>query len=228
MKIKEVKPAKGFKDVFNLFMVEDARLVGNLEMPYIPKYNGPIPTKITNYCTPKLDPSEYFIHFYLFDYYFDNKNGLWYGSQRDSSTVKKTIEKLLLYQGVIAPDYSIYVDMPLIMQLWNIYRVRAIHAWLSSQGINCIFNIRWGDYRTYDVAFFGIEKRSTLAVGSHGLIKNPLQRHTFMNGFVEMIKRLEPSNLVIYGPCTKEMKSLCDEYHVNVIHFDSEQTEARQ
>ena len=91
-----------------------------------------------------------------------------------------------------------------------------------------IFNIRWGDYRTYDVAFFGIEKHSTLAVGSHGLIKNPLQRHTFMNGFVEMIKRLEPSNLVIYGPCTKEMKSLCDEYYVNVIHFDSEQTEARQ
>lgn len=228
MKIKKVKPAKGFKDVFNLHMVEDARLVGNLEMPYISKYNGPLPTKITNCNAPKLDADKYFIHFYLFDYYFDNKNGLWYGSQRDSSSVNKFLEKLNAYEGVIAPDYSIYTDMPLIMQLWNIYRVRAIHAWLTSLGYNCIFNIRWGDYRTYDVAFFGIEKHSTLSVGSHGLIKNILQRHTFMTGFVEMIKRVEPANLVIYGPYTEEMKTICDQYSVNVIHFDSEQTESRK
>lgn len=228
MKIKKVKPAKGFKDVFNLYMVENVRLVGNLEMPYISKYSGPIPTKITNCNASKLNPAEYFIHFYLFDYYFDNKNGLWYGSQRESSNVKKLVDKLILYQGVIAPDYSIYVDMPLIMQLWNIYRVRAVHTWLTSLGINCIFNIRWGDYRTYDVAFFGIEKHSTLAVGSHGLIKNILQRHVFITGFVEMIRRLEPENLVIYGPYTEEMKNICEEYHINVIQFDSEQTEARK
>lgn len=228
MKITEVKAAKGFKDTFNLYMIEKARLVGDLEMPYIPKYSGPLPTKITNCLTHKLPASDYFIHFYLFDYYFDNKNSIWYGSQKDSSFVEKHLSKLRKYQGVIAPDYSIYTDMPLIMQLWNIYRVRTIYVWLNSIGINCIFNIRWGDYRTYDVAFFGIEKHSTLSVGSHGLIKNVLQRHTFMVGFKEMVKRLEPSNLIIYGPFTEEMKILCDINHINVVHFDSEQVEARK
>lgn len=228
MKISEVKTAKGFKDTFNLYMIEKARLVGDLEMPYIKKYDGPIPTKIVNCVTHKLHADEYFIHFYMFDYYFDNKNSLWYGSQRESSAVDKIITRLKQYQGVIAPDYSIYTDMPLIMQYWNIYRVRTIHVWLESLGIKSIFNIRWGDYRTYDVAFFGIEKHSTLAVGSHGLIKNVLQRHTFMTGFVEMVKRLEPDNLIIYGPYTEEMKSICEINHVNVIHFDSEQVEARK
>ena len=45
MKISEVKTAKGFKDTFNLYMIEKARLVGDLEMPYIKKYDGPIPAK---------------------------------------------------------------------------------------------------------------------------------------------------------------------------------------
>ena len=228
MKISEVKAANGFKDTFNLYMLENAKLVGDLEMPYIQKYNGPIPTKITNWVTHKLHPSQYFIHFYLFDYYFDNKNSIWYGSQRNSSSVEKIITKLKEYQGLITPDYSIYTDMPLIMQYWNIYRARTIYVWLSSLGYNTIFNIRWGDYRTYDVAFFGIEKHSTLAVGSHGLIKNVLQRHTFMTGFNEMVKRLEPKNLIVYGPYIKEMKDICESRQINVIHFDSEQLEARK
>ena len=43
-----------------------------------------------------------------------------------------------------------------------------------------------------------------------------------------MIKRVEPANLVIYGPYTEEMKTICDQYNVNVVHFDSEQTESRK
>lgn len=223
MKINQPRAGKGFKDVFNLYMLENSKLVGDLEMPYVAKYNGPLPIKIENCFASKCDKSKTFVHFYLYDYYFDTKNGLWYGSQRDSQSVKRRIKKLKEYAGVIAPDYSIYSDMPLVMQFWNIYRVRTIHVWLNSIGINCIFNIRWGDYRTYDVAFYGIEKHSTLAVGSHGLIQNPFQRHLFINGFSEMIKRLEPKNLIVYGPLTNEMKEYCEKYSVNVLHFNSEQ-----
>lgn len=228
MKFNVPKAGKGFKDVFNLFMLENSSLIGELELPYIKKYKGPLPTKIKNWLAPKCENGDTFVHFYLYDYYFDTKNGLWYGSQRDSLSVKKHIEKLKGYAGVIAPDYSVYSDMPLIMQYWNIFRVRTMYVWLNSIGINCIFNIRWGDYRTYEVAFHGIEKHSTLAVGSHGLIQNPIQRHLFMNGFFEMIKRLEPKNLIIYGPYTDEMKQCCRQSNVNVIHFNSEQVEAHK
>ena len=228
MKNNCVKTANGFKDVFNLFMIEKAKFIGDLEMPYITKYKGPLPQKITNYVTHKLPANDYFVHFYLFDYYFDNKNGLWYGSQRDSAITTKLVQKLSSYKGVITPDYSIYADMPLIMQLWNIYRARSVCVWLKSLGFNCIFNIRWGDFRTYDVAFSGIEKKSTLSVGSHGLVKSTIQRHIFMTGFVEMIKRLEPINLIIYGPITPEMINICKEYNVNIIHFEFERRELKR
>lgn len=228
MKFNIITPTKGLKDVFNLFMIKDCRLVGNLEIPYIEKYNGPLPTKITNYNAKKANLKKYFVHFYLYDYCFDGKNGLWNGSCFSMKKTERIYKKLGEFQGIITPDYSVYVDMPLIMQYWNIYRARVIYYWLRKQGFTCIFNIRWGDYRTYDIAFFGIEKNSTLAIGSHGLIKNKIQRSIFMDGFVEMIKRLEPLNLIIYGPYTKEMKSLCATNNINVVNFDSEQTEARK
>lgn len=49
-----------------------------------------------------------------------------------------------------------------------------------------------------------------------------------MNGFKEMIKSVEPSCLVIYGPYTFEMRLLCEKNGVEVIHFDAEQVEARK
>ena len=52
------------------------------------------------------------------------------------------------YAGVIAPDFSLYRDMPLVMQQWNVYRSRAIAHWLQENGIPVIANVRWGDRRT--------------------------------------------------------------------------------
>ena len=121
--------------------------------------------------------------------------------------------------GVISPDYSVYVDLPFAHQIWNIYRDRLTCVWLRSKGLNVIFNLRWGDYRTYKYVFSGIEKHSTIAVGSHGLIKHPENRSIFMNGFKEMIKRVEPTTLVIYGPYTDEMENLCNENGISVVHF---------
>ena len=100
--------------------------------------------------------------------------------------------------------------------------------WLRSMGLNVIFNLRWGDYRTYNIVFYGIEKHSVIAVGSHGLIKHPENRMIFMNGFKEMIRRIEPSTLIIYGPYTEEMKEACNKNNVKVVHFCSEQIEARK
>ena len=78
------------------------------------------------------------------------------------------------------------------------------------------------------IFFYGIEKHSILAVGSHGLIKHPENRSIFINGFKEMLRRVEPSTLVIYGPYTDVMKKLCDTNGVEVIHFDCEQIESRK
>lgn len=100
--------------------------------------------------------------------------------------------------------------------------------WLRSLGLNVIFNIRWGYYRTYKIVFHGVEKHSGLAVGSHGLIKHPENRTIFMNSFKEMIRRFEPSMLIIYGPYTNDMRDICAKNNVKVVYFEAEQVEARK
>lgn len=72
-----------------------------------------------------------------------------------------------MFRGVISPDFSLYRDMPLVMQQWNIYRNRAIGSWLQMNGVNVIPNVRFGDKRTYDICCEGIDSGSIIAIGSH-------------------------------------------------------------
>ena len=225
---KKTKTTKGFKDTFNISRLKNIKLMTEMELAYIHAYKGPLPSKVINILRNPSDPEKYFVHHYLYDYAFDGRNGVWYGCIEGSIKEKAYIKKMSKYQGVISPDYSIYIDLPFAHQVWNIYRDRLTCEWLRSLGLNVIFNLRWGDYRTYKYAFTGIEKHSVIAIGSHGLIKHPENRTIFMNGFKEMIRRVEPSILVVYGPYREEMKTLCERNNVRVIHFDCEQIEARK
>ena len=59
------------------------------------------------------------------------------------SNPKDYVKKIKKYQGFITPDCSIYRDMPLAIQITNIYRNRAIGYYMQSKGINVIPNVRW-------------------------------------------------------------------------------------
>lgn len=218
----KIKVQKGFRDVFNLFMINPDELHGDLQMPKIAKYTGPIPEKLIDFTKRPTHPEEFFCHHYLYDYLFDNNDGLWRGRVDESDFYKKRVEHLKEFSGVISPDYSLYEDMPFVMQLWNIFRSKVICNWLRSQGINCIYNVRWGDYRTYDAVFDGVEKGSIVAVGSHGSVLNALKRDNFESGFKEMIKRIEPTKIIVYGALTDFIQKICDEKNIEIIHFGGE------
>lgn len=63
------------------------------------------------------------------------------------------IEILKKYQGFISPDCSVYRDMPLAIQITNIYRSRAIGYCFQKHGVYVIPCVRWGDERTYTRKF---------------------------------------------------------------------------
>lgn len=56
------------------------------------------------------------IHFYLDDYQFER---LWVNPE-------KYIDILKEYECILSPDFSLYIDMPIDMKIWNIYRSRLI------------------------------------------------------------------------------------------------------
>jgi len=119
------------------------------------------------------------------------------------------------YQGFITPDCSIYRDMPLALQITNIYRSRAIGYCFQKHGVYVIPCVRWGDDRTYTtrflpekVAFLGVEKHSIVSVGSYGQLKDRVNRYYFEAGMDAMMETLEPEIVLVYSqiPETVENK----------------------
>ena len=76
---------------------------------------------------------------------------------------------------------------------------RAIGCWLQENGITVIPNIRFSDERSYAFCCDGVSKGGTIAVGSHGCIKVNIERIYFERGMSEIIKRLEPKRIIVYG-----------------------------
>jgi len=209
---KENNKRSNCKDVFNSFLVNNAKYSGLYEFPQI-KSSKEIPNKLIAF-SKSISNNNYnqWIHFYEDDYMFER---LWNNPKR----YLKILEK---YNGVILPDFSLYRDMPFAMQLWNIYRSRAIGNWLQSKGIQIIPNIRFGDERTYQLCCDGIEKHSVISIGSHGTIKNRQDRYIFFKGLDVVINFLEPSTVIIYGAAPIIYFQKYQDIGIKIIQFNSD------
>ena len=132
---------------------------------------------------------------------------------------KRYIGKLKKFQGVISPDFSLYRNMPLVMQMWNTYRSRALAAWFNKNAIDVIPNVRFNDERTYSFCFDGIEKEKTVAVGTYGCIKRREDREYFKSGLAEMVKRLKPGTIVVYGATPDVIFKPYKDLGIKIISF---------
>ena len=47
------------------------------------------------------------------------------------------------YDCILSPDFSLYMDMPLPMKVWNMYQSRLISAYYQSYGIPVIPTLSW-------------------------------------------------------------------------------------
>ncbi|MDO4850869.1 MAG: DUF4417 domain-containing protein [Actinomycetota bacterium] len=132
------------------------------------------------------------------------------------------------FNGVILPDFSVYRDMPFVMQLWNIYRSRAIGFWLQTNGIKVIVNIRWGDKRTFRFCCDGVAKGYVIAVGTNGAIGNTDDRRYFTEGLAVVVKRIAPSIIVVYGSAPEDIFGKYRKAGIEIVQFDCETTSAHK
>lgn len=206
------KERKGCVDVFNSFLVVLATYAGVFEFPILkPCYEWPNRLLAFSRCIASKD-YDYWIHFYEDDYLFER---LW-------RNPKKYLPILQRFNGVILPDFSLYRDMPLVMQLWNIYRSRAIGFWLQANGVKIIPNVRFGDKRTYYCCSDGLAKHSVIAIGTHGTLKNKMDREIFVKGLEVIVRRLQPIAIVVYGSAPEEIFSKYRELGIKIICFESD------
>ena len=135
-------------------------------------------------------------HFFLDDYRFER---CW--RNPDSQ-----IEELKKYDGVLSPDFSMYTNYPQAMQIWQVYRNRWCACYWQSLGIKVIPTISWSDEQSFKYCFLGVQKGSTVAIGTVGVLNDEYAKTLFMQGFKEMLKRLEPKEILIYGNKLSELE----------------------
>lgn len=133
------------------------------------------------------------VHFFLDDYKFESIY----------NNPEKKIEVLRKFKAVLTPDFSMFVEMPIALQLFATFKNRWTGAYLQQQGIKVIPTVRWGDLTSFNFCFDGIEKDSIVAVSTIG-IKN--QKSHFLLGYNEMLSRIKPSKIICYGKPFEEMK----------------------
>lgn len=203
---------KGCKDVFHAFLVEKADYDGIEEIPCI-KTSSLLPTRVITF-SKALKTTDYdqWVVFYEHDEQFIR---LW-------NKPRKYIEILKKFNGVITPDFSLYRNMPLVMQKWSTYQGKAIGVWLQNEGIEVIPNVRFADERTYSFCFNGVEKNSTVAIGTHGCIKKVVDKAYFEKGLAEMVQQLKPQTIIVYGAAPDCIFGKYKEMGIRIIQFESE------
>ena len=128
------------------------------------------------------------IHFFIDDYQFER---VWNYPEKYISVLKD-------FECILTPDFSLYMDMPMPMKIWNVYRSRQIGAFYQSKGLKVIPTISWAEPETYCFCFEGVEEGGLVAVSTLG-IKNKNSIEIFNDGIRAMIERLSPSKILEYG-----------------------------
>ncbi|GAB5083317.1 hypothetical protein Osc2_00850 [Ruminococcus sp. 25CYCFAH16] len=117
--------------------------------------------------------SERIVHFFLYDYNFEK---VW-------KKPELYLKPLSQYKGILTPDFSMYIEMPYTIQLYNTFRNR----WCGK----------------------GIEKGSVIAVSTymfHESNHHKDQKELFMKGYNKMLSEIEPEKIICYSEPFSEMK----------------------
>lgn len=136
---------------------------------------------------------EKIVHFFLDDYRFES---IYNNPERKLDILKQ-------YKAVLTPDFSMFTEMPIALQLFSTFRNRWVGAYLQEQGISVIPTVRWGDLTSFNFCFDGIEKGCIVAVSTVGVKK---EKSHFMLGYNEMLSRIKPCKILCYGKPFDEMK----------------------
>ncbi len=207
-------------DVFHSFLVENADYDGYFELPQI-KTSNQLPDRVITFSkamSKTWNDFDCWVVFYEHDRNFER---VW-------NNPKQYLNKLKKFRGVVSPDFSLYRNMPLVMQMWNTYRGRAIAVWLQNNGVEVIPNVRFGDERTFSFCFDSIEENKTVAVGTHGCIKHKEDKIFFKIGLARMVQRLSPKTIIVYGSAPDSIFKPYKDMGINIVPFESEFSKSRK
>lgn len=176
-------------DAYNLYDADIERSTKKWQMPIIKRCDY-VPKDLISFNYAKTS-KEYDkgIHFYIDDYQFER---IW----NDPHTYMDILKE---FDCVLTPDFSLYQEMPLPMQIWNVYRSKLIGQIMQDYGMRVIPTLQWCGENSFDFAFDGIEPGGTVSVSTIGVKTDKDSQDMWVNGMNEAIRQLDPKTIVVYG-----------------------------
>lgn len=183
--------------------------IGEVDMPIISRENLPELSGVLSFHEisegdPKAKEESLLIHFFKDDYVFDKLY-----EKFDTKHSMDKVKQLAQYTAVCSPDFSLYPEMPLPVQEFQVFKNRWCGAHWQTLGLHVFPTVTWGDERSYSFCFAGIEKHSTVVVSTVGCRTSP---NEFLRGYNRMLEVIHPENIICYGTPFSDMEG-------NIISF---------
>ena len=161
-----------------------------------------------NYAMSEKSPSDKTLHFYLDDYQFER---VW-------NTPSRYLDIVSRFKYVLSPDFSLFTDFPIALNMYNHYRKHWVAAYWQSHGIKVIPTICWSNRETFAWCFDGEPKGSVVSVSSIGANYSKASREAFIEGYEAMEGTIYPSKVLFYGKPFEELKN-----RDNIVYVQNEQ-----
>ena len=178
-------------DIYRLHEYDETRTGGYYQFPTL-KASHYVPEELIGFNYVKSYEGKrdgIGVHFFLDDYQFER---LW-------NNPYENIERVRGFSCVLTPDYSLYLDMPLSMKIWNIYRSRLIGQMMQDAGLEVIPTLQWAEEETLKFCFDGLPEGGVFAVSTVGVKREETAQELWRAGMTAAIERLKPESIISYG-----------------------------
>lgn len=180
---------KRYKRMLNLHLHNSFPVEGADDMPLLCPFDKQLPASFIPFSERNKKQYILGVHCYLYDYFIEP---IW-------NSPKTFLSQLRKYRCVIAPDYSIFVDQPQILNKWNVYRNRWVASYWQANHINVIPSASWGNVDSFKYCFDGLPENSVIAIGHCATGKDIAYKKLYRMGVEALIERKHPSKLLVYG-----------------------------
>lgn len=212
------------KDVFGLWITKHSKYAGKFDFPVV---SGNLLNEvdfIATYSEKSLyhKTSHTLVCFCVDDFKFDGWNKLYFAIiYQSQSILNKFKQRFCNVKYMAAPDYSVYSDMPVYMQIENIARSRVVHLWLELEcNIRCIPTMAWGGVESLKWCFDGIEKGSTVFLSLKGACQQKEAKNNCLAGIKAMIDVVKPNRIIVYSSSVYQSKILLRPAYIAGIRVD--------
>lgn len=128
------------------------------------------------------------LHFYVDDYKFQC---IWNMPDRYINFLKR-------FDYVVMPDFSLYYDYPVALQIYNKYRNHWLFNYFGENGVNLIPNVSLSTPDNYIWSLMGYPKHSVVAYSDIGTSKFIECKGISESAVTAMVEELEPEKVIYF------------------------------